>query len=175
MPDSSTTTTLILDLIAGGCWAQRQLRSSIMDVTIISQLMKSLTLVGVVFIGILTIPELDGRFLHDHWTNHGSDCEVLLSSTPASQSYKIHPSANCIYEVTRLNIEKCWQSQNSMADFSTATALMLDLITGGSWARRKLHIGIGYIIVTSVLMKSLKLLRVVFIIVGTVGLLMGQR
>jgi len=31
--------------------------------------MKSLTLVGVAFIGILVIPEFDGRFFYDRWIN----------------------------------------------------------------------------------------------------------
>ena len=60
MTDSSTTTTPILDLIAGDCWARRQLRSGIKDVSVASKLRKSLTLVRVVFIGTLAIPELDG-------------------------------------------------------------------------------------------------------------------
>jgi len=56
---------LILDLIAGDHWARRQLRSGIKEVSVASELRKSLTLVGVVFIGTLVIPELDGRFLHN--------------------------------------------------------------------------------------------------------------
>jgi len=65
MADSSTTTGPILDPIAGDCWTRRQLRSGIKDVSVASRLMKSLTLLGVVFIGTLAIPELEGRFLHD--------------------------------------------------------------------------------------------------------------
>jgi len=44
--------------------------------------------VRVVFIGTLAIPELDGRFLHDHTSDPGSDCGKLLGSTPATQRYK---------------------------------------------------------------------------------------
>jgi len=43
MADSSTTTSPILDLIAGDRWARRQLRSSIKDVSVASRLMKSLS------------------------------------------------------------------------------------------------------------------------------------
>ena len=39
--------------------------AGIKEVSVASKLMKSLTLVRVVFIGTLAIPELDGRFLHD--------------------------------------------------------------------------------------------------------------
>jgi len=65
MQDSSTTAGPILDLIAGECWARHQLRSGIKDASVASKLRKLLTLVRVVFIGTLAIPELDGRFLHD--------------------------------------------------------------------------------------------------------------
>ena len=51
MADSSTTTDPILHPITGECWARRQLRSGIKDVSVVSRLMKSLTLLGVVFIG----------------------------------------------------------------------------------------------------------------------------
>jgi len=74
MADASTATGPILDLIEGDCWARRQQRSSIKDVSVTSKPMKSLTLVGVVFIGTLALPELDVRFLHDRWADSGSDC-----------------------------------------------------------------------------------------------------
>jgi len=73
MADSSTTTAPILDLIAGYCRAQRQLRSGIKNVSVASKLRKSRTLVRVVFIDTLAIPELDGRFLHNHCSDPGSD------------------------------------------------------------------------------------------------------
>jgi len=77
--DSSTTARPILDLMEGGFWTRRHLRSGIKDVSVASKPMKSLTLVGVVFIGTLALRELDGRFLKtttasililiagDHW------------------------------------------------------------------------------------------------------------
>jgi len=64
MTDSSTTTTPILDLIAGDCRARRQLRRGIKDVSVASEPMKSLTImVGVVLRGPLALPELDASFL----------------------------------------------------------------------------------------------------------------
>ena len=103
MADSSTTTAPILNPIAGDRWARRQLCSGIKDVSVASELRKSLTLVRVVFIDTRALPELDVRFLHDHWADSGSDCGRLLGSTPASQWCKVHPSANFIHEVTGLN------------------------------------------------------------------------
>jgi len=84
MTDPSTTTAPILDLIPGDCWARRQLRRGIKDVSVASELRKSLTLVRVVFINTLALPELDVRFLHDHWADSGSDYGRLLGSTPTS-------------------------------------------------------------------------------------------
>jgi len=163
MADSSTTAGPILDLIAGYCWAQRQLRSGIKDVSVTSKLMKSLTLMGVVFLGTLAIPELDGRFLHDCWTNPESDCGRLSGSTPATQRYRIHPSATFIHDVTGLNGVRYWQSQNSMEDSSTTTALILDPIEGECWARRQIRSGIKDVSIASKLRKSLTLVRVVYI------------
>jgi len=91
MADPSTTASPILDLVAGDCWARRQLRSGIKDVSVASELMKSLTLVGVVFIGTLALPELDVRFLHDHCSDPESDCGRLLGPMPATQWYQVRP------------------------------------------------------------------------------------
>jgi len=108
MADSSTAVGPILDLIAGDCWARRQLRSGIKEVSVASKPMKSLTLVRVVFIGTLAIPELDVRFLYDHWADPGYDCRGSLGSTPATQRYKgrlcriktqeiANPCESCLY------------------------------------------------------------------------------
>ena len=51
IPDPSTTTALILVLIAGDCWAGHQLYSVIKDVSVASRLMNSRTLVGVALVG----------------------------------------------------------------------------------------------------------------------------
>jgi len=90
MADSSTTAGPILDLIAGDCWARRQLRGGIGYVSVASKLMNPPTLVRVVF---LKVPELDGRFLHNRLTDSGSDCGRLLGSTPATRRYKVRPQA----------------------------------------------------------------------------------
>jgi len=83
MTDSSTTSAPILNPIAGDHWARRQLHSGIKDVSVASELRKSLTLVRVVFIDTLALSELDVRFLHDHWADSESDCGRLLASMPA--------------------------------------------------------------------------------------------
>jgi len=91
MADSSTTTAPIRDLIAEDCWARHQLRSGIKDVSVASELRKSLTLVRVVFIDTLAISELDGRSLHNHPSDPESDCGRLLGWMPATQWYKVRP------------------------------------------------------------------------------------
>jgi len=55
MADSSTTTSPILNLIAGDCWARRQLRSGIRDVSVVSKPRKSLSSVERIFIVALAI------------------------------------------------------------------------------------------------------------------------
>ena len=103
MSDSSATTTLILCLIAGDCWARRHVRGGIKDVSVTSKPMTSLTLVGVVFIDTLALPDLDVRSLHSHWADSGSDCGMLLGPTPASHWCMVHLSVNSFHEVAGLN------------------------------------------------------------------------
>jgi len=93
MADSSITAGPILDLIAGDCWARRQLRGGIEYVSVASELMNPPTLLRVVF---LQVPELDGGYLHDCWADSRSDssCRGLLGSTPATLWYRIHPEAS---------------------------------------------------------------------------------
>jgi len=93
MADSSTTTGPILDLIAGDCWARRQLRGGIGYVSVASELMNPPTLLRVVF---LQVSELDGGYLHDCWADSRSDssCRGLLGSMPATLWYRIHPEAS---------------------------------------------------------------------------------
>jgi len=88
MVEISTAAGPIPDLIAGGCWARSQLRNGIKDVSIASELMTSLTLLQLVFIGTLVISELEGRSLHTHSSDPEPDCWRLLGSTPATQWYK---------------------------------------------------------------------------------------
>jgi len=88
MAYSSRTGVPILDLIVGGCWARPWLPSGIKDVSVASELRKSLTLVTVVLIGNASIPEHNGRFLHNHYSDSELDCGRLLGSTPATQRYQ---------------------------------------------------------------------------------------
>jgi len=74
---------------------------------------------------------------------------------PAIQWYKIHPQRDIIHEVTGLNVVGCWQSLNSMADSSTTTAPIRNLIAGDRWAPRQLRNGIRYVPFASKLRKSL--------------------
>jgi len=64
-----------------------------------SKLRKSLTLMRIVFIDTLAIPELDGRFLHNHCSDRGSDCGRSLGSTPATQWYKVRPCRIKTHEI----------------------------------------------------------------------------
>jgi len=121
MADSSTAAGPILDLIAGGCWARCQLRSGIKDVSVTSTPMKSLTLVGVVFIGTLAIPEPDVRFLHNRWADSGPDCGRLLALRPATRRYKVrlcriktHESANPSESVLFTKVMEYLMADNSM-------------------------------------------------------------
>jgi len=100
---------------------------------------------------------------HSQTINPESDTWRFLDSMPAIQQYKIHPQRDIIHEVPGLNGVGCWQSQNSMADSSTTTAQILDLIAGDYWARRQLHSSIKNVSVASKLRRSLTLMRVVFI------------
>jgi len=65
MADCSTSIALILDLIGVDFWARCQLGKGIKDVSVESQLRKSLPLVSVVIIDTLAIPEQHGRFLYN--------------------------------------------------------------------------------------------------------------
>jgi len=82
---------------------------------------------------------------------------------PAIQWYKIHPQRDIIHEVTGLNVVGCGRSLNSMADSSTTTAPILNLIAGDCWARCQLRSGIKDVSVSSKLRRSLTFVRVVFI------------
>jgi len=64
-----------------------------------SKLRKSLTLMRIVFIDTLVIPELDGRFLHNHCSDPGSDCGGSLGSTPGTQWYMLRPCRIKTHEI----------------------------------------------------------------------------
>jgi len=67
-----------------------------------------------------------------------------------------------------------WRSQSSMADPSTTTAPILNLIAGGCWARCQLHSGIKNVSVASKPRKSLTLMRVVFMDTHVISELDGR-
>jgi len=68
--DCSTSIAPILDLSGVHGWARCQLGNGINDLSVESQLRKSLTLVSVLIIDTLAIPELDGRLLYNYCSNH---------------------------------------------------------------------------------------------------------
>jgi len=106
--DYSTTPGQDVMLFVGGCWARCVLRNCIRDVPVTSKLRNPLTLVSIVFRGTMAIPELNGRFRHNALTNPESDGGRWLGSMPASQWYRIYPSAISIHEVPRLNRVGYW-------------------------------------------------------------------
>jgi len=103
MSDSSMATEPTLDLIAGDCWAQRQLRRGIQDVFVAFKPMQSLTIMGVVYIATLAPPGLDIRFLHNRSADARSDCGRLLGKALASRWYKVHVSMTFIQTIRGLN------------------------------------------------------------------------
>jgi len=73
----------------------------------------------------------------------------VLSSTPATQRYKLRPCPMKAHEVTVFCgdtklVEIYW-----IADYSTTTSQIPDRFTGGCWARRQLRNGIKYAPVAS--------------------------
>jgi len=93
MADYSTTTAPILNLIAGDCWARRQLRNGIRYKV---RPRRIETQEIAVFCGEDPYsspgnPLLDGGLLHNRGTDVDSVCEGLLGSMPASQRYKVRP------------------------------------------------------------------------------------
>ena len=107
MTDSTTTTAPgpILDQIAGDYWSWRQLDSGIKDLSIASGLIKSLTIMGVVFLSALVLPQLEVRFLHVSEADSGSDCGRLLALRPASEWDKVISPSTLIHEVTGSQVE----------------------------------------------------------------------
>ena len=150
-------------LFVAGCWAWCQLLNGIRSIPVPSKLRNLLTLVWVVFIGTLPIPESNGRFRHADWTNPESDCGRVLGSMPASQWCKIHPFVIFIHEITGLNGVLAIPELDDRSAPPTAAAPILNLIAGGCQAQGQLHSRIMDVSVTSELMKSVTIIGVVFI------------
>ena len=86
MSDCSTPTGPTLDLITGHCWAQSELPGRLMDISVISKHMESLTLVRMIFtLAAPVIPDPNGRLLHNSFAEPRSDRGRLEGSMPASQ------------------------------------------------------------------------------------------
>jgi len=138
MADSSTTCDTTLDLIAGGCWARRQLPNGIRYVSVASKLMNPPTLLRVVF---LNVHKLDGRFHHNRGGNPGSDCGRLLGLTPATWWYKVRICHIKTHRSASPSEIGLWTKvmESSIADNSTAASPNLDLIHGDCRPQHQLH------------------------------------
>jgi len=149
--DSSTTAPPILILSPGRRWARCQLHAGIGYIPVASILMKSLPTPGggsaEGSAGMLAIPGLDSRSLHNRLPNFGSVTRTSMGSTPATCRYEVrlwrisihgvrHPSESGLLSLIILN---------SMPDSSTTSQPILDLSPGRHWAQRQLHAGILYV------------------------------
>jgi len=158
MSDSSTTTAPILNPIAGDRWARRRLRSGIKDVSVASELRKSLTLVRVVFIDTLAI----FYSMVDYSTTAG---RILILFARDCRARRQLPDGIRYVPVTSKPMKSLSSVQGvsgiklaifySMADYSTTAGRILNLFARDRWARRQLPNGIRYVPVTSKPMKSL--------------------
>jgi len=115
---------------------------------------------------MLVIAELNCRLLHTQKTDSGSVNLTLLNPTPATQWYKVCLCCIKTHESTNPSESGFLTKvmEYSMADISTTSWLVLDLIMGGCCARGQQHTGIRYVSVVSKLMNLPTLLRVVFTI-----------
>jgi len=148
MADSSTTAGPILDLITGGCWARRQLRSGIRYVSIASKLKISLSAVeGVlgiklaIFYSTADYSTTGGRILilcaGDYWAR----CQLSNSIRYVSVASELRNSLSSVEGVLDNKLAIFY----SMADYSTTTGRILMEFAGDRWARRQLRNGIGFI------------------------------
>jgi len=170
--DSSTPGWPIPALKARRCWSQRQLYAGIGYVSIAPVLIRLLvTLQGVIGRqnGVLAIPELDVRSLHNRSSDSRSEGRMPLDPAPATRRYKerhchINTHEIAIYSAGGPGPAKrgCWRSQNSIADPSTTAWPIPDLKAQRRWARRQPHDGIRYFSCASVSMEFATHLRVVF-------------
>jgi len=148
MADSSTAAGPILDLIAGGCWARRQLRSGIRYVSIASKLRKSLSSVAgvlgiklVIFYSTADYSTTGGRililFAGDCWAR----CQLSNGIRYVSVASELRNSLSSVEGVLDNKLAIFY----SMADYSTTTGRILMRFAGDRWARRQLRNGIGFI------------------------------
>jgi len=146
--DSSTTARPILDVIAGGCWARRQLRGGIRYVSIASRLKKSLSSVeGVLGIKLAIFYSTEdysttgGRililFAGDCWAR----CQLSNGIRYVSVASELRNSLSSVEGVLDNKLAIFY----SMADYSTTTGRILMQFAGDRWARRQLRNGIRFI------------------------------
>ena len=79
---------------------------------------------------------LDGRFLHNHFTESSSDCGRLLGLISALQRYKVRLSRIQTQEVAVQSGGSTLAEFYLMADSSTTARRILILFPGGCWAQR---------------------------------------
>jgi len=109
---------------------------------------------------MLAILEVDGVFLHNHWTDFESVTWTLFGLTPATRWHRVRLWRTSIHGVRPPSDSGLLSLLilNSMADSSTTAAPILNPSLGRRWTRRQLHAGIGYVSGTSIPMKSLSTL-----------------
>ena len=137
MADYSTTTAPILDLIAGDCWARRQLRNGIRYFPVASKLRKSLSSVERIFIVALAIiysmadysttaARILILFAGGCWALHQPFNGIRYVSV-TSKPRKSLSSVERIFIVALAIFY-------SMADYSTTTRRILMLFVGDCWS-----------------------------------------
>jgi len=158
MADSSTTTAPILNLIAGDCWARRQLRNGIRYVPVTSKPRKSLSSVERILLVALAIfystadySTTTGRilipFARDCWARRQLSNGIRYVSVAS----KPRISLSSVEGILGIKLAIFY----STANYSTTAGRILILFAEDCRAQRQLHNGIRYVSVTSTLMKSL--------------------
>jgi len=148
MADSSTTTAPILNLIAGDCWARRQLGNRIRYVSVASKPRKSMSSVERILIVALAILYSTADsfttarrtlilFARDCWARRQLSNGIRYVSV-ASKPRKSPSSVQGIFGI-RLAIFY------STADYSTTAEWILILFAEDCRARLQLHNGIRYL------------------------------
>jgi len=166
MADSSTTTAPILDLIAGGCWARRQLSNGIRYISVASELRNSLSSVEKIFIVALAIfystadySTTAGRILMLFAGGRWARRQLSNGIRYVSVASELRNSLSSVEKIFIVAMAIFY----SMADYSTTAGRILLLFAGDRWARRQLSNGIRYVSVASELRNSLSSVERIFI------------
>jgi len=137
MADYSTTARRIQILFAGGCWARRQLRNGIRDVSVASKLRISLTSLERVLGSILaefysmadystTVRRIQIRFAGGRWAR----CRLRNDIKDVSVALKPRISLTSLEG----GLDSMLVEFYSMADYSTTARRIQILFAGGCWA-----------------------------------------